>query len=386
MAAAGTVRQGREATAKRYTLGTHRARDPAATWAWLVPLFPKVGITRVADVTRLDRLGVPVWQAIRPRSRNITVSQGKGLTPEAAKVSAAMEAVELWHAERLDHLPQTVRTLRQMAGHNPIPETSLRWIVDAPRLADWLLPWLRLRSLTRDRPGWLPRDMVEIDYRLSPTLRPQSFLRTSNGLASGNTPEEALLHALCELIERHAMTLAHRQPARRQRLDEATLTCAHARALIDQLRAAGSQLALYDLTWEAGVTVLQVELVSDDLPVVWRGSGCHPDPAVAAARALTEACQSRLTFISGARDDLPPLAGGQHPARVYKAFDPPTASRAFTALPNLASDDLATDVERVITRLEALGFEPFLLDLTRPELGVPVALTFVPGLYDPPHG
>ena len=61
-----------------------------------------MGITRLADVTGLDRIGVPVFQAIRPLSRSVSVSQGKGLDPDAARASALMEAVETWHAERID--------------------------------------------------------------------------------------------------------------------------------------------------------------------------------------------------------------------------------------------------------------------------------------------
>jgi YcaO-like protein with predicted kinase domain len=52
-------------------------------------------------VTGLDRIGIPVALATRPNSRSVAVSQGKGLTLAAAKVSALMEAIELWHAEHI---------------------------------------------------------------------------------------------------------------------------------------------------------------------------------------------------------------------------------------------------------------------------------------------
>ena len=80
-------------TGKRYRLGTHRVRPPEETWDAVAPLFPKVGITRVADVTRLDRLDVPVYQAVRPSGRSLSVSQGKGITAAAARASAVMEAI-----------------------------------------------------------------------------------------------------------------------------------------------------------------------------------------------------------------------------------------------------------------------------------------------------
>jgi len=44
--------------------GTFRACDPAETFARLRPILPKVGITRVADVTGLDRIGIPVAMSV----------------------------------------------------------------------------------------------------------------------------------------------------------------------------------------------------------------------------------------------------------------------------------------------------------------------------------
>ena len=72
---------------------------PEETLARLVPHLGRMGITRVANVTGLDRVGVPVVTAVRPNARSLAVSQGKGLTLAAAKVSAIMEAAELYHAE-----------------------------------------------------------------------------------------------------------------------------------------------------------------------------------------------------------------------------------------------------------------------------------------------
>ncbi|MCP9984172.1 hypothetical protein [Actinomadura madurae] len=81
--------------------GTHRARLPEDTLRGLEPILDQVGITRIADVTWLDEIGIPVYQAIRPDSWSLCVSQGKGLTGDLAKVSAVMESIELWHAERM---------------------------------------------------------------------------------------------------------------------------------------------------------------------------------------------------------------------------------------------------------------------------------------------
>jgi ribosomal protein S12 methylthiotransferase accessory factor len=54
-----------------------------------------LGITRLADITGLDHVGIPIYSAIVPASADaISVYTGKGLSPVDAKVGALMEAIE----------------------------------------------------------------------------------------------------------------------------------------------------------------------------------------------------------------------------------------------------------------------------------------------------
>src|SRR5258707_13825136 len=80
--------------------GTHRAATLDATWRRFAPAAKRAGITRIAELTGLDTIGIPVFAAIRPLGLSLSTQQGKGLTPLAAKVSALMEALETWTAER----------------------------------------------------------------------------------------------------------------------------------------------------------------------------------------------------------------------------------------------------------------------------------------------
>ena len=87
--------------AKVYRGGTHRSRRPEETLRAFLSHAGRMGITRLANVTGLDNIGIPVYMACRPLSRSIAVSQGKGLTPAEAKISAFMEAAETWHGETI---------------------------------------------------------------------------------------------------------------------------------------------------------------------------------------------------------------------------------------------------------------------------------------------
>ena len=59
----------------------------------------------------------------------------------------------------------------------------------------------------------------------------------------------------------------------------------------------------------------------------------------------------------------------------------------FGDVPNFVSDDLAADLRWTLDRLRAVGIErAIVVDLTRPEFGIPVVRLVVPGLeWDPHH-
>ena len=59
--------------AKAFSTGTHRTRHPEQTWSIVAPHLMSFGITRVADVTGLDTLGIPVAMAVRPAASSSAV-------------------------------------------------------------------------------------------------------------------------------------------------------------------------------------------------------------------------------------------------------------------------------------------------------------------------
>src|SRR5512139_2809849 len=86
---------------KQYYTDTHRVMPPSETLERIQSVIPEIGITRVADISGLDRLGLPVFSAIRPSAASgaISVYAGKGTTESEARVSVIMEAVERFSAE-----------------------------------------------------------------------------------------------------------------------------------------------------------------------------------------------------------------------------------------------------------------------------------------------
>ena len=373
------------ATRKTYFSGTHRSLPPEETLRRAEACFPRVGITRLADITHLDRVGIPVFQAVRPASRNLSVSQGKGTTVAASKASAVMEGIELWHAEDLSHLEMRRATPGAMARENPPVLHQLPWRGDGRSFDKLPMDWLAVTSLDGEVAGWLPRPLLELDLVGTEGWQARPFQQTSNGLASGNCYEEALLHGLYELVERHGLANVRHQPQRKRPLDANALDDPDCRRLIQQIRQAGGKLRLYDATWEVGLPVLVAALIFDDLPWTWHGSGCHLCPAVALSRALTEAAQSRLTYIAGVRDDLPNRAW-KSAVEGYADFQQPTPQLRLDQLPDHATSSLEGDVDRLLECLEAHRREIFVLDLSRPEVPGSVVRTFAPRWKEAHYG
>ncbi len=295
------------AAVKRYRGGTHRVWSPEETVARVRHLFPILGITRVADVTGLDTVGIPVVMVCRPNARSLSVSQGKGVDLGCARASGVMEAVELYHGEHVT-LPL------KLATHNELRYTHE--VLDLAGLArasvsrfhhNARLLWIEGRDLHDGRAVWLPFEVVHTDYTLPLPTGSGAFLMSSSGLASGNHPLEAVSHALCELVEHDATTLWHclDAPARRAtRLDLDSVDDPACRELIDRYRRAGVTALVFETTSDLGVASFLCTVVdaaadpSRPVPAAG-GLGCHPAREIALARALTEAAQSRLTLIAG---------------------------------------------------------------------------------------
>src|SRR5262245_18287335 len=129
---------------KAYTEGTHRARTPEDTLYMIAACGRDAGITRCADIAELDSIGVPVYSATRPTARVLQVSNGKGITPIAARVSALMEGIEHAMAERMPSAAPSV-SLRSLArrGDRVVHPAALQGFrADSFFSDEWRLPWV----------------------------------------------------------------------------------------------------------------------------------------------------------------------------------------------------------------------------------------------------
>lgn len=291
----------------------------------------QAGVTRLAELTRLDRLGLPVWQAVRPLSRALSVHQGKGACDLDARLGALVEAVESDSAERFDAPGPNCPIAALPESERPPDIADFARDRDDPPPAREPMRWVEADDLLKESRTWLPFDIVSLD--LSRKI-PSRLDRTSNGVGAGATRDEALAVALQELIERDAVIeWQARGPiaCTADGLDTASIPCDWFRLWVDRLDRAGILHRCYRLPSLSGTPVFISELNDPGKDgAIHRkvhGQGCHPDPEIALFKAVAEAIQTRATLIAGSREDLLPSdyrPGAQ--GRIGIAFGLPLAS------------------------------------------------------------
>jgi YcaO-like protein with predicted kinase domain len=374
---------------KGFRLGTHRARSPAETFAAYRPFLARAGITRIANITGLDYVGIPVYVAFRPNGRSLATSQGKGLDHDSARVSAMMEALEVWHAEHVE-LPARWDSYQHLRRTGAVIDIERLGVVRPPRLERpqcWVEGW----DLLGQRRVWVPLVAVTMNFVATAD---GDILAGSNGLASGNHLLEAVLHGLSELIERDAEILWRAQPGIRL-IDLDDVEEDYCRGLVVALRRAGVFVAAWDITSDVGVPACGALVMNQPEQNRWRvlgvhyGFGCHPDPAVALSRALSEAVQTRLTYISGSRDDFmrQNYEQASNPdllAEIHAELTSEPPSMRLRDIPSLATARFEDDVQALLDRVRAVGVKQVVVvDLTRSDVGIPVVRVLAPGLEVP---
>ena len=205
-------------TTKSCGLEDQRTVPPQATIARVKAFAEAFGITRIANLTGLDRTGIPVVMVCRPNARSSAVFNGKGIDLASAQASALMEAAETWHAENI-RLPLRFATFADLRAHQPVVDVDgLPRAPPGPQFDPHLpILWVEGRNLMDDGAIWLPFEIVHANSRVRGPPMTGCFSMSTNGLASGNHFPEAVSHALCEIIERDATSSLASKPVRRAR-------------------------------------------------------------------------------------------------------------------------------------------------------------------------
>lgn len=250
----------------------------------------QAGITRLADITNLDYVGLPVFTAIRPTAKSLSTSQGKGITKQSAQCSALMEAIEVYFAETLT--PQITNksihdlNIANQAYISPNNINKTTTFLCHKETMSWVLA----HSIISGKPILVPFAEFSLNSYLKEVL---IYSPDTTGLSGGNTYQEALLHSLLEIIEREFSITE---------FDVLNIE----NNLFKKINKHFACKVVYkkNLFNMPSFEVLLKPNNTYEPHLIFKGNGCHLRKKIALNRAVTEALQSRLTLIAGSRDDI----------------------------------------------------------------------------------
>ena len=375
-----------------YFKGTHRVIAPEKTIEINEDNLKTAGITRIADITDLDRIGLPIYTAIRPTAEDgaVSIYGGKGITKDHARASAMMEGFERYSAERHESDETTIATLEEISSKgNYINPESLNLPKDFKKqnLDSMKLEWSIAKDIISDDEYFVPTNAIYHPYIHSEDSE-SLFKSNTNGLASGNILEEAILHGIFEVIERDAWSIFELTHKNYSQIDLDSIESDIVNDTIDKFESEGIKIKLMDFTADINVPTIAAsadDTVTRDAGLLTLGMGTHLDPEVAILRALTEVAQSRATQINGAREDTVRAdfareAGYERMKRINKYyFREEDEKIALSSIENKSTTSINRDLEIVKDELIANDIDKILYhDLTRPELDVSVVRVIIP--------
>lgn len=376
----------------KYFKGTHRIIPPNETIKNNEEKCKIAGITRITEITHLDRIGLPVFSAIRPTSQDgaISIYGGKGISSEHAKASAMMEGFERYSAEKQCENLVTGTVSEISSKGNTIDVESLNLPKDFKKenIELFNLEWNICHDLISGDDYYVPSNAIYHPYVLEDNSCQSLFKSNTNGLASGNSLEEAILHGMFEVIERDAWSIFELTHKNYKQIDLDSIESETVNDAISKFSENDIKIKLMDFTADVNIPTIAAsadDTLLKDAGLLTLGIGTHLDPEVAVLRALTEVAQSRATQIHGAREDtvradFARTAGYERMKRINKYyFQEEDEKIRLSDIENRSTDSITKDIDIVLDELKNNEIEHVLYyDLTRPELNVNVVRVIIP--------
>ena len=372
---------------KVYILETHRSKTPDSTLKFVEKIRETVGMISFLNATAVDKIGIQVFTCDRIRpDGSLTSHTGKGVSPIQAQVSITMEAIERYCSEfRKEYLDKLVR-----GSYNQL---RVKFNVLDPRemiLAetngydhDWEIHWAWGTDLAQNEEILVPACAVYHPFHEDRALMMNTH---TNGIAAGNTMEEAVIHGLAEVVERDAWSIAqYTQHFHDAIFIEDEKENEFIIGIFNQFAQAGIEITAKDLTTDVGIPV--VAAFSRDLEYrtmeTIDGFGAHLDPKVASVRALLEIATTRALFLqkyglAGMCDTAPLyLHSGEEENFRFYAY----RQKGIKEIATDYSNDIYDDIQIALAKLRASGLERVIaVDLSRSDVDIPTLRMIIPGM------
>lgn len=381
----------------KFIRGTYRVKDPVDTYDSNEEKLRTAGITRITEITHLDRVKIPVFSSIRPtaQSGGVSVYAGKGATVEQARASAMMEGFERYSAEKqdIDQEKISISTYNEIKNESVLNPNDLLLpkSFENQNIEMQKLEWIEAEEIISESPILVPANAVFHPYIPNREIKPCAmamFKGNTNGLASGNVIEEAVLHGIFEVVERDAWSIFELTKRNKKQIDLDTIENETVSELVEKFTSQGIKIKLMDITADLKIPTIVAsadDTVLKDAALLTLGVGTHLNPEIAAIRALSEVAQSRATQIHGTREDTVRAdfmrkAGYENMKRTNKEYFVEEDEKInLSDIENKITGSIKRDIEVSIEEVQKAGLDKVIYyDLTREEIGVNVARVIIP--------
>lgn len=370
---------------KTFRYDQEKTRAPEDTVLWVRRRLETFKMNILAKTLRIDtgRLGIPVYISLCGADATAVTGtkkqMGKGATPAQSEASALMELMERFSFFSFMRSERFLSArVGDLVGPSIPPELLLQSVHDShtplARALSFLqgcpLRWVPARNLTEDRDQWIPIDWFYL-------------INEYNGPAAGNTMEEAVLQALCEVVERHVGSIISHERRITPAVDLESVADPAAKELVDKFRRCGIRLYAHDFSLNTGIPTVGVlaydpETFPHKSEIVFT-AGTTPRPATSLCRALTEVAQlagdfeNRTTY----RPTLPKYSSLEEARYLMES----ERTVPIGSLPDLSHDNLRVEILRAVHGLSCIGLPVLAVNVTHEALQIPSVYVIVPGAH-----
>jgi ribosomal protein S12 methylthiotransferase accessory factor YcaO len=397
----------------------------------ITPICRNIGVTRVSDITYMDKLYIPNYSIFLPGTQDsIWVYSGKGSTKMQAKASGLMESIERFCSLSSNYSNNYIhgtylelsKTYSKVLHPGEVIEPVLSGYDEKSSNIDYMQGY----DLQNNQEVLVPAQLALSKYSSKPPSTYAFLYSHTNGLASGNVLEEAICHALYEVIERDAVSIADLcsssipytifKEANQSKnfedefIDDSSIfqevdiseiiqEYEPLKFLVKRFNDVGLPLLIKDITQnDIGVPTFvasSIESLSSDYGYYAKGYGTHIDARIALMRAITELSQTRAGNIQGARDDLRKIQYKENDEIQKRKWEFMRTSSSsslcagsneieaipFSKIKSYVKEDILDEIKHILNNLKSAGLKrAIIVDLTHPDVGIPVVRAIVPGL------
>jgi ribosomal protein S12 methylthiotransferase accessory factor len=370
---------------KHYTYDQDKVLTPEETIARVRERLARLDLEILKETLRIDsgRLDIPVFiSLLGVDARRVVPTQkqmGKGATPVQSEASALMELVERFSFfSFVEEGPLHYATSRELQGQALDFAYLARSLFDSSKeiaaagqiYQDWPLFFAPATNLTTGQAVYLPFHWFYL-------------IEEYNGPAAGNCLEEAILQALCEVVERHVGSVISHERRPTPAIDPESVQDPAARELLEKFQKNGIKVYLRDFSMDTGIPTVAAlaydpATFPEESEIVF-AAGTTTDPEKSLIRALTEVAQLAGDFHrrTSYRPTLPKYETLEEAAYLMA----PGPMQPLSSLPNLANPNLKEEIQGCLAALQRLSLEVLVVDVTHPQIGIPAVYVLIPGTH-----